>query len=61
MSLVAQARTRAAIRRAVRRYAALRGGLGQHTDTVEVRLRDGKPAIALITVDLVPDPTAQEL
>lgn len=55
MSLRAQARTREALRRAVRRYAAQRGGTGQHTDTVGVTLRDGTPAVALIRVDLIPD------
>lgn len=61
VNLAAQARSRAAIRRAVRRYAALRAAAGQHTDTVTVTvtLRDGTKAVALINIDLVPDPTQE--
>ena len=59
MSLASQARTRAAIRKAVRRYAAQRGALGQHVDTVTVTLRNGTSAVALINIDLVPDPTQE--
>jgi hypothetical protein len=59
VTLAAQARSRAAIRRAVRRYAALRAAAGQHTDTVTVTLRDGTKAVALINIDLVPDPTQE--
>lgn len=56
MSLRSQARTRDAIRRAVRRYAAERKALGLHRDTVPVTLATGKRAVALIVIDLVPDP-----
>lgn len=56
--LKAQAKSRARLREAALRYSALRAAAGTHTDTVRVVLRDGTPAVALITVELVPDPTA---
>ncbi len=38
---------------------SLRAAAGQHTDTVTVTLRDGTKAVALINIDLVPDPTQE--
>ena len=58
-ALARQADTRAAIRDAVNAYAALRAATGQHTDTVDVVLRDGTTALALVRIDLVPDPTQE--
>lgn len=59
MSLASQSRTRAAIRKAVRRYAAERKATGLHRDTVDVTLATGAKAVALIVIDLVPDPTQE--
>lgn len=53
--LPAQSETRDELRVDVLRYAALRAGLGQYTDTFTVELRDGTPAVALIRIDLIPD------
>lgn len=54
-----QERSRKALRRAVAAYTALRGGAGHYGDTVTVTLRDGTKAVALINIDLVPDPTQE--
>lgn len=56
MSLKKQARSRAALERAVRRYAALRGALGKYGAEFPVTLRDGTQATARVVVTF----TAQE-
>lgn len=56
--LARQARSRNLIRGAVRRYANLRTATGAHRDSVAVQLADGTHVIALINIDLVPDPLA---
>lgn len=57
MSLRKQARSREALRRAVRAYTALRGAPGPYRDAFTVTLRDGTPATATLALTIV---TAQE-
>lgn len=54
-----QERSRKALRRAVAAYTALRGGTGHYGDTFPVTLRDGTPAVAILNLELVPDPTQE--
>lgn len=54
-----QERSRAALRRAITAYAALRGAPGPYADEFPVTLRDGTPATATLNLTLTPqEPTA---
>ena len=54
--LVAQGETRRNLTGAALEYVALREATGSHEVTVPAFLRDGTPVVAIVTVNLVPDP-----
>lgn len=59
MNLLAkQRRSRERLDDSVRRYVNLRAGDGSYTSTVRTTDREGRPVVALLTLNILPEETS---